>query len=78
MLIRMDGLTLNDDFPNEQTQHSDTDGDGFGDLIDGFQGDECLNDAGTSTEDRFGCLDTDSDGWSDLNDAFPARCNTTQ
>ena len=62
---------LNDAFPNEVTQHSDTDGDGFGDSINGFQGDECLTDAGTSTEDRFGCLDTDSDGWSDLNDAFP-------
>ena len=63
---------VNDAFPNEITQHSDTDGDGFGDAINGFQGDECLSDAGTSTEDRFGCLDTDSDGWSDLNDAFPA------
>jgi hypothetical protein len=63
---------VNDDFPNEVTQHSDTDADGFGDAINGFQGDECLNDAGTSTEDRFGCLDSDSDGWSDLNDAFPS------
>ena len=26
---------------------------------------------GTSTEDRFGCIDTDGDGWSDLSDKFP-------
>ena len=61
---------VNDAFPNEVTQHSDTDEDGFGDAITGFQGDECPGTAGASTLDRFGCLDTDEDGWSDLNDAF--------
>ena len=62
---------LNDAFPNEVTQHSDEDGDGFGDATDGYQGDNCLGVPGTSTEDFFGCEDSDSDGWSDLNDDFP-------
>ena len=62
---------LNDAFPNEVTQHSDEDGDGFGDATDGYQGDNCLGVPGTSTEDFFGCVDSDADGWSDLNDDFP-------
>ena len=61
---------LNDAFPNEGTQHSDADNDGFGDTLTGYQGDECPGVSGASTLDRFGCLDTDEDGWSDLNDAF--------
>jgi len=61
---------LNDAFPNEGTQHSDADNDGFGDTLTGYQGDECPGISGASTLDRFGCLDTDEDGWSDLNDAF--------
>ena len=61
---------LNDAFPNEGTQHSDADDDGFGDTLTGYQGDECPGISGASTLDRFGCLDTDEDGWSDLNDAF--------
>ena len=61
---------LNDAFPNEGTQHSDADNDGFGDTLAGYQGDECPGVSGASTLDRFGCLDTDEDGWSDLNDAF--------
>ena len=61
---------LNDAFPNEGTQHSDADNDGFGDILTGYQGDECPGVSGASTLDRFGCLDTDEDGWSDLNDAF--------
>jgi hypothetical protein len=28
--------------------------------------------AGTSTEDRLGCIDTDGDGWSDEADYYPA------
>ena len=62
---------LNDAFPDEASQHSDEDGDGFGDAPYGYQGDECPAVYGVSTEDRFGCLDSDFDGWSDLNDAFP-------
>ena len=61
---------LNDAFPNEGTQYSDADNDGFGDILTGYQGDECPGTFGASTLDRFGCLDTDEDGWSDLNDAF--------
>ena len=60
-----------DAFPDEFTQHSDQDGDGYGDASDGVQSDACPLNAGTSTEDRLGCLDSDNDGWSDANDAFP-------
>ena len=61
----------NDAFPLISTQHLDTDDDGFGDSADGFQPDACPEVAGSSTEDRFGCVDADDDGWSDANDAFP-------
>ncbi|RJU80791.1 MAG: hypothetical protein DWB99_08065 [Candidatus Poseidoniales archaeon] len=54
-----------DDFPLEPTQWYDSDGDGFGDIIQGFEGDFCVNLAGTSTQDRIGCPDSDGDGWSD-------------
>ena len=42
-----------------------------GDAAVGFQPDARPATAGTSTQDRFGCLDGDGDGWSDANDAFP-------
>ena len=61
----------NDAFPTGQSQHLDTDGDGFGDAALGDQPDACPETAGTSTQDRFGCVDSDDDGWSDANDAFP-------
>ena len=69
-----------DEFPTEPTQWSDLDGDGFGDEIDGLEGDHCPTVAGISSNDRVGCLDTDRDGWSDPDatwlatdgaDAFP-------
>ena len=60
-----------DDLPEEETQQSDMDGDGFGDDPDGFQPDSCLNVAGNSSNDRFGCPDQDGDGMSDDNDDFP-------
>jgi hypothetical protein len=60
-----------DAFPDEFTQHSDQDGDGYGDASDGVQSDACPLNAGTSTEDRLGCIDSDGDGWSDVNDALP-------
>ena len=56
---------VDDAFPNEVTQWADSDSDGFGDEASGFQGDACPSTPGTSTRDRFGCLDTDSDGSSD-------------
>ena len=34
--------------------------------------DDCLSEAGNSTQDRVGCPDSDGDGYSDLNDAFPS------
>ena len=61
-----------DAFVNESTQWSDADGDGFGDNFDGINVDYCTNDAGTSTQDRFGCPDLDGDGYSDP-DAFWAE-----
>ena len=70
-----------DILPNDATQQSDTDGDGFGDNPTGTNGDACPSQPGTSTVDRNGCPDTDSDGvsdadasWTTLNgaDAFPS------
>ena len=59
-----------DAMPTVSSQHVDADGDGFGDALTGFQGDECPGVSGTSSEDRFGCFDADGDGWSDAGDAF--------
>ena len=61
----------NDAFPTVASQHLDTDSDGYGDNDAGFQPDACPQTAGTSTQDRFGCVDGDGDGWSDANDALP-------
>ena len=69
-----------DAFPADASQWFDTDGDGFGDNLEGTNGDVCPNVAGTSMNDRIGCLDTDGDGYSDADatwqidsgaDAFP-------
>ena len=69
-----------DQFPNEPSQWSDIDEDGFGDESIGVDGDDCITTYGNSTKDRLGCLDSDGDGWSnpDSNwdfalgaDAFP-------
>ncbi len=60
-----------DAFPNQANQHSDQDGDGFGDNMIGFQGDACPETFGLSFEDRFGCDDADGDGWSDEADKLP-------
>ncbi len=62
-----------DAFPSEPTQWNDTDGDGYGDNpAPAFQPDACPTVSGTSTEDRFGCLDADGDGWSDDGDTYPS------
>ena len=72
-----DGWSNNFDvFDNESSQWSDRDDDGYGDELNGFQGDACPKNAGNSTLDRFGCRDTDNDGWSDIGDALPM--NPTQ
>ena len=61
-----DGYADVDDlFPNEKSQWNDTDGDGFGDNITGFEPDMCPSVAGDSWRDRFGCPDSDGDGASD-------------
>jgi hypothetical protein len=57
-----------DAFPDEPSQHSDFDEDGYGDMILGFEGDSCPSEWGDSTIDRFGCPDTDSDGYSNIGD----------
>ena len=54
-----------DEFRLESTQWFDTDGDGYGDELTGFEGDNCPNVSGFSESDRFGCPDTDRDGYSD-------------
>ena len=67
-----DGMSdSNDAFLGEPTQWNDTDSDGYGDELNGTQGDACPEDAGTSTNDVFGCIDSDGDGYSDLNDLWP-------
>ena len=66
-----------DAFENDSSQWKDRDGDGFGDQINGFAGDECVDIPGTSYIDRFGCIDADGDGVSDKNDAFPNNPSQT-
>ena len=60
-----------DAFPNDPTQWCDEDDDGFGSNPDGNQSDDCPNQAGSSSEDRFGCPDRDGDGYSNTGDPFP-------
>ena len=62
---------LTDVFPLVSTQWNDTDGDGYGDYLLGFQADSCISEFGTSTIDKFGCIDSDGDGWSDAGDDLP-------
>ena len=61
----------NDSFPMDDSQWNDTDNDGYGDNINGTQGDSCPNQFGNSSADIFGCLDNDGDGWSNGADQFP-------
>ena len=61
-----------DIFPIDETQHNDSDGDGYGDNLSGTNPDACPESAGESTRDRFGCTDSDMDGWSDSFDSFDA------
>ena len=60
-----------DTFPNLNSQHLDSDGDGYGDYLAGFNGDSCPLEAGNSSRDSLGCPDWDGDGWSNSADAFP-------
>ena len=68
----MDGMSdTNDVFLGDASQWNDTDSDGYGDELNGTQGDACPEEAGTSTNDVYGCVDSDGDGYSDLNDVWP-------
>lgn len=69
---------LNDELPFEPTQHSDKDGDGYGDDQNGNYPDSCSSIFGNSTLDRFGCPDIDGDGWSNLGDALPSDATQFQ
>jgi len=62
-----------DIFLNDSSQWADSDGDGFGDELIGYQGDSCPDVSGNSTQDRFGCIDSDGDGWSDEGDDLPSE-----
>ena len=66
-----DGTAQSEDmFPDDGTQWADSDGDGYGDNANGSTPDGCPNVIGTSTIDRYGCLDEDGDGASDENDLW--------
>ena len=54
-----------DAFPDEASQWSDADGDGFGDNPLGITPDACPTVRDSSSIDRIGCADTDGDGYSD-------------
>ena len=65
----LDGWANVDDvYPTQNSQHSDSDGDGFGDNASGWLGDYCPNTSGQSVIDYYGCVDSDNDGWSVLTD----------
>ncbi|MGB1493176.1 MAG: hypothetical protein ACPG8X_07650, partial [Candidatus Poseidoniaceae archaeon] len=64
---------LGDAFIHEPTQWRDSDGDGYGDEVDGNEADACPTIRGTSILDRLGCRDTDGDGWSDPTDGWDAH-----
>ena len=61
----------NDAFPDDRTQHSDTDFDGYGDSSEGTTPDDCPSQWGNSTLDGLGCPDTDGDGASNMFDKLP-------
>ena len=57
------------------SQYRDTDGDGYGDNLEGYEGDVCphstveeVESGWISWSDRFGCLDSDMDGFSNPDD----------
>ena len=54
-----------DAFASEPSQWLDSDNDGYGDNLDGFEGDHCQFSRGYSSSDRYGCVDSDGDSYSD-------------
>jgi alpha-tubulin suppressor-like RCC1 family protein len=67
-----DGVSNNgDSFPNDKTQQSDNDQDGYGDNALGNLPDGCPSIYGQSLRgDLFGCVDADGDGWANSIDAY--------
>ncbi|MCH1591916.1 MAG: hypothetical protein L7R66_02870 [Candidatus Thalassarchaeaceae archaeon] len=72
----------NDEYPMDETQWVDSDGDGYGDNQTGTDPDSCPSVPGYSEFDRMGCPDADEDGYSDPSgdwdigdgaDAFPTK-----
>lgn len=59
-----------DAFPNEPSQWSDADSDGFGDNPRGVTPDDCPTVRDSSSIDRLGCADTDGDGYSDPDESW--------
>ena len=69
-----DGDGWSDDvdvFILDNTQWTDIDGDSYGDMQNGNFPDSCPQIFGTSTIERYGCLDSDGDGLDDQLDPFP-------
>ena len=64
-----------DRWPLDPTQWTDGDSDNYGDNPTGTTPDACPTVLGTSTVDRYGCLDTDMDGYSDPTVGWTAASN---
>ena len=65
---------VEDTHPDDGTQWSDSDGDGFGDNPGGTNPDACPSQPGNSTKgNRLGCPDNDGDGWDNVIDALPEQ-----
>lgn len=64
-----------DRWPLDPTQWADGDSDNYGDNPTGTTPDACPSVQGTSTVDRYGCLDTDTDGYSDPTVGWTAASN---
>ena len=65
---------ITDVFSTIKSQWNDTDGDGYGDNLSGYQGDDCPSVSGLSFRNNtYGCVDSDLDGWANTDDAFPTE-----